>query len=193
MKELNEALNDLDITLSISKEPYIKELTNDKVINLTGQSGSGKTTFSNQYKNDDNYLIVDTDDIFSEERFQSTTGINKEIGTFLRNKYKTLPNLDDDFDLVYNEILDYCKKYNKTVIIDSAQFHSVKDINILKGKIIILRTCIDECYRRCVERFLKLNPNCNEEKLEEYKKHKLNLYTWYKWSNDFIRKIDAKI
>ena len=36
-------LEEIEISLSVDKEPYIKELSNDKIINLTGQSGSGKT------------------------------------------------------------------------------------------------------------------------------------------------------
>ena len=34
------------ITLDKDKEPYIKVLSNDKIINLTGQSGSGKSTYA---------------------------------------------------------------------------------------------------------------------------------------------------
>lgn len=34
--------NELLIELDIDKEPYIKKITDDKIINLTGESGSGK-------------------------------------------------------------------------------------------------------------------------------------------------------
>ena len=33
---------------SIDKEPYIKELTNDNVINVTGETGSGKSFYSSK-------------------------------------------------------------------------------------------------------------------------------------------------
>ena len=36
------AMNNLFIELNVDKEPYIKKLTVDNVINLTGESGSGK-------------------------------------------------------------------------------------------------------------------------------------------------------
>ena len=48
------------ITLDIDKEPYIKVLSNDRVINLTGQSGSGKSTYAKENFNSDEYLIIDT-------------------------------------------------------------------------------------------------------------------------------------
>ena len=97
------------ITLDIDKEPYIKVLSNDKVINLTGQSGSGKSTYAKENFNNDEYLIIDTDDIFSIKRFLLSKGINKELGNYFREKYDVLPNLSDDFDLIYLDILDYCK------------------------------------------------------------------------------------
>ncbi len=39
-----------------NKEPYIKNLTNDKVINITGKSSSGKSSFSDKYIKDGNYF-----------------------------------------------------------------------------------------------------------------------------------------
>lgn len=78
------SINDILIDLSIDKEPYVKELTKDKIINLTGQSGSGKSYYSKHAFNSDKFLVVDTDDIFSEKRFNRATGINREIGEMFR-------------------------------------------------------------------------------------------------------------
>ena len=39
----------IDISLTIDKDHYIKKLTDDKVINLTGQSGSGKSTYAKEH------------------------------------------------------------------------------------------------------------------------------------------------
>ena len=52
---------------------------------------------------------------------------------------------------------------NKTIVIDCAQFHCIKNINLLKGKMIIIRTDIDTCYKRCIERFNKKFPNATKE------------------------------
>ena len=66
---LKEIQSPIYISLYVDKDPYIKELTNDKIINLTGQSGSGKSTYANEHFNSDEYLIVDTDEILSDSRY----------------------------------------------------------------------------------------------------------------------------
>ena len=71
-KELKQNQNTLYIDLYIDNEPYIKDLTNDRIINLTGESGSGKSYFSNKYIKDHNYIVIDTDIVFSAE---STTKV----------------------------------------------------------------------------------------------------------------------
>jgi len=187
---LKEIQSDLLISLYVSKEPFEKVLTNDNVINLTGQSGSGKSYYAKENFNTDQYLIIDTDDIFSEKRFEKALGINKELGQMFRNKYEILPNLSSDFDLIYEEIINYCKDIKKTLVIDCAQFHCVKDISGLKGKIIIIRTCIDTCYQRCIERYKKNNINVTEDEIKNFSLKKKAIFTWYKQTNEFIKKID---
>lgn len=56
---------------------------------------------------------------------------------------------------ICNEIIGYCKYIDKTIVIDCAQFHCYKDISILKGKIIIIRTDIDACYNRTISRWIE--------------------------------------
>ena len=186
---LEEIKSPVDINLFIDKDLYIKQITNDNIINLTGQSGSGKTTYANEHFKNDKYLIIDTDEIFSESRFKDSKGINKELGEYFRSKYKELLNIGDNFDLIYKEILSYCKKYDKTIVIDSALFHCIKDVSLLKGKIIIIRTCIDNCYNRTIERYKKNNRDYSKDGLEIYKEKKKSIYKWYKYTNDFIEKI----
>ena len=62
--------------------------------------------------------------------------------------------------------------------------------NDLKGKIIIIRTCIDTCYNRTISRFKENNPNYTDEELEKYMERKKAIFKWYKFSNEFIEKID---
>lgn len=198
VKEVNELLNEIKsnllISLNVDKEPYIKQLTNDNIINLTGQSGSGKSYYAKNNFSSNEYIIIDTDEIFSDKRFAEATGLNKELGNYFRDKYSILPNLSDDFDLIYNEIINYCKNIDKTIVIDCAQFHCIKDLNLLKGKIIIIRTCIDTCYNRTINRWIenhkKRNLNYTDQELNAFKERKKNLYTWYKGSNEFLEKID---
>ena len=187
---LEEIKSPIKINLFIDKEPYIKQISKDNIINLTGQSGSGKSTYAKEFFNSDKYLVVDTDEIFSDNRFKDSKGINKELDEYFRNKYSKLPNCGDDFDLIYNEIIDYCSKYNKTIVIDCAQFHCIKDIKRLKGKLIVIRTCIDNCYNRTIKRYKSNNKDYNEEELEKFKEKKKAIYKWYKYSNEFIKKVD---
>ena len=186
---LEEIKSPVDINLYIDKEPLVKKITEDKIINLSGQSGSGKSTYAKEHYSSDEYLIVDTDDIFSENRFSTSVGINKELGEYFRSKYPQLPNCGDDFDLIYNEILDYCKKYDKTIVIDSAQFHCIKDISLLKGTLIVLRTSINTCYERTIERYKANKKDYSYEELEAYKEKKKALFKWYKHTNVFLEVI----
>jgi hypothetical protein len=77
------------------------------------------------------------------------------------------------------------------IVIDCAQFHCVKDINILKGKIIILRTDIETCYNRTISRWLNNHKDgYSKDEFEKYKERKKSIFKWYKYTNDFLRKID---
>lgn len=64
---LNEIKSELLISINTDKEPYIKNITSDKVINITGESGSGKSYYTDKYHNDNNYIVIDTDLIFSKQ------------------------------------------------------------------------------------------------------------------------------
>lgn len=55
------------ISRFVDKEPFIKQLTSDKIINITGESGSGKSYFSDKYINDENYIVIDTDIVFNDK------------------------------------------------------------------------------------------------------------------------------
>ena len=54
------------IGITTDKQPLIKKLTEDNIINLTGESGSGKSTFAQNYNKD--FIIVDTDVIFGNQQ-----------------------------------------------------------------------------------------------------------------------------
>lgn len=61
-----------------------------------------------------------------------------------------------------------------------------KELKLLKGKVIIIRTSIKECYKRVINRWKELNKNYTEEELEKYKNKKIGMFEWYKSLNDFI-------
>ena len=191
--QINEANSDLLISRFVNKGPYIKDITQDKIINITGESGSGKSTYTKKYLNNEKYIVIDTDEIIKD-----TPTNNKDCLAFrkyLKEKYTdNIPNIFSEFSIIYSDILNYYKNTDKTLIIDSAQFRNLKtdeEIKLLKGKIIVLRTSIEECYKRVINRWKEINKNYNEEELTKYKNKKLGMFEWYKSLNNFLIKIDS--
>ncbi len=191
--QINEANSDLLISRFVNKDPYIKDITQDKIINITGESGSGKSTYTKKYLNNEKYIVIDTDEIIKD-----TPTNNKDclaFRKFLKKKYNgNIPDICNEFSTIYNDILNYYKNQGKTLVIDSAQFRNLKtddEIKLLKGKIIVLRTSIEECYKRVINRWKEINKNYNEEKLTKYKNKKLGMFEWYKSLNNFLIKIDS--
>ena len=179
-------MDDLLIEYDVDKEPYIKILSNDKIINLTGESGSGKSTYSNKYKDDNNYIIIDTDILFSEK---STD--NKYI-LDLRDIFSYTDNmiLINNFDEFYIKVLDYFKDIDKTIIIDSAQYRNIKDYSILKGEVIVIRTSPVTCFERVKQRWINNHPNYDEGEYNKYVDRKKALLGWYESINNFILNVE---
>jgi dephospho-CoA kinase len=179
-------MDNLLIEYDVDKEPYIKTITDDKIINLTGESGSGKSTYSDKYKDDNNYIIIDTDILFSEK---STD--NKFI-LDLRNIFSYTDNLIliNNFDEFYIKVLDYFKDIDKTIIIDSAQYRNIKDYSILKGEVIVIRTSPVTCFERVKQRWINNHPNYDEDEYNKYVDRKKALLGWYESINNFILNVE---
>lgn len=186
IKYLNEIKSDLLISRFINKEPYIKDLTNDKVINITGESGSGKSYFTNKYINDGNYIVIDTDLIFNNNSSDKKEII--ELKKIFNDKPKDY--IFTNFDDFYLQVLDFFKDCNKIVVIDSAQFRNIKDYSILKGQIIIMRTSVENCYNRVLKRWKKEKKNYTDEEYNKYADRKKGMFNWYNSLNDFVVEID---
>ena len=177
----------LYITEDIDKDPYIKHISDDPIMNITGESGSGKSYACEKYKLDDNYIVIDTDQVFGNEEKDEN---NKEFYDFLIKKYDKLPDLIESFDQIYLDILEYAKTKNKVIIIDSAQYRNIKDVSILKGDMIVLRTCINTCFDRCIKRYEEQHKNASFEELSSYTARKKGMYAWYKAINELLDKLD---
>lgn len=185
-KLLNEIKSSLLISRFVDKEPYIKKITDDKVINLTGESGSGKSYYSDKYANDENYIIIDTDIVFSDKPSDNKESV--ELRKIFNDKPKDY--LFTNFDEFYLSVLDYYKDIDKTIVIDSAQYRNIKDCSILKGEIIVMRTSIETCYERVLNRWKSINKNYNNEDYEKYAEKKTAMFKWYDNLNNFLEKID---
>ncbi len=186
MKYLNEIKSNLLISRFIDKDPYIKDITSDRIINLTGESGSGKSYYSNKYRNDDRYIVIDTDVVFSNKSSLDEESLKvREIF-----KDKTSSDLINDFDNCYEKILDYFEDRDKIIVIDSAQYRNMKDYSLLKGKVIVMRTSVEKCYERCLDRWKVMMGNYQVEDYQKYANKKLGMFNWYYSLNEFLKRVD---
>lgn len=176
---------DILIDLKINKDPYIKNITDDKVINITGESGSGKSYFCDKYIKDDNYIVIDTDIVFSNKESNNKKSV--ELRSIFSDKPKDY--LFTNFDDFYLKVLDYFKDSDKTLVIDSAQYRNIHDYSILKGQIIIMRTSVETCYQRALDRWKNKNVY-NEEEFNKFAEKKKGMFEWYKGLNKFLEEVD---
>ena len=98
------------INMFKDKSDYEKVLTNDNVINIIGSKGSGKTTSSLKYINDDNYIVINCDRLLELPR--SNAEEDKElplIRDMLKDKYGEIKE-GKEFVSCYNDIVDYIKR-----------------------------------------------------------------------------------
>ena len=171
----------LYITEDIDKDPYIKHLNDYSVLNIIGVSGSGKRTATEKYRNDSNYIVIDINDLYQYEILKK----------YFMNHYGKIPNCFDEFDILYRGILDCYRDNQKYIIIMSEYFFNIQDISILKGDILILRTCINTCYYRSVQQYQKDHPKVTLEELFEYQNSVKKIYDQYHFLNHFLDRIDC--
>ena len=181
------------IDLFIDKEPLIINISNDNIINITGESGSGKSTYVKNNFNNDSYQIVETDLLFNDNYLSDPllNEIRKEI--FKKYSDEHFPggyNLQINFNH-FNEVLNIILKHkpNKALVIDSGQFRHIKNYNLLKGKMIIMRTSIWECFNRACKRFLVKHPNATEDEILAHKIKKYTAFELHKKFNTLIIKL----
>lgn len=182
---LYEIKSDLLISRFVDKETFIKQLTSDNVINITGESGSGKSYFSDKYIKDDNCIVIDTDIVFSDSPSNNKESV--ELRAIFSDKPKDY--LFTEFDNFYLKTLDYFKDSDKTIVIDSAQYRNIKDYSVLKGQLIVMRTCVETCYERTLNRWKSKN-EFNEEEFNKFAEKKKGMFSWYKSLNRFLEEID---
>ena len=80
------------------------------------------------------------------------------------------------------------KNINKTVVIDSGQFRHLLRYDLLKGKMIIMRTSIKESLRRAFNRFIEKKPDATKEEIDAHHLKKSVAYESHKKLNNVIIK-----
>ena len=137
-----------------SQEDYVINITDDNVTNIIGTKGSGKTTNTKKYIEDDDYIVINCDRLFDLPSFEIEDKELSNIKEMLKEKYGSIS--EDNFKELYNSIIEYILKKKKNAIIEG---NVIQDLPIesLKGKVIVKRTAIFKSYMRAVKRDFK-NP-----------------------------------
>ena len=136
----------------IDRKDFVKNVNSDNVINIIGTKGSGKTTNTLKYIDNDEFIVVNCDklldmpidDIF-EDKFLS------DIIKLLKDKYGNIPE-GNEFLKCYNDIVDFCEKKNRKLLIEGNLLYDIDPITNLKGTVIVKRTGVLKCFFRTIKR-----------------------------------------
>ena len=136
----------------IDRKDFVKNVNSDNVINIIGTKGSGKTTNTLKYIDNDEFIVVNCDklldmpidDIF-EDKFLS------DIIKLLKDKYGNIPE-GNEFLKCYNDIVDFCEKKNRKLLIEGNLLYDIDPITNIKGTVIVKRTGVLKCFFRTIKR-----------------------------------------
>ena len=142
------------IYLFKDREDYIKKISDDEIINVTGSVGSGKSTYGRKYRDNDEYIVIGYDSIFSDKDPYTMNTEILELREILLNKYKGFKL--DEVDC-YDDIVMFIKKKKKKGIIEGGHIVKINDISKIKGTVVVKRTARFKCYYRSAYRDFK-NP-----------------------------------
>lgn len=182
------------------QDDYIKKLTDDEIINIIGSKGSGKTTASQKYIDDDDYIVVNCDRLFELPCKEKEDKELSNIRDILKEKYGIL-NMDGDFTNCYNDIINYILSKNKKGLIEGNVIQSIEPKK-LKGTIIVKRTSTHKCYKRAVKRDYQNEYFMNLEKekhkyfykitrLYKIKKRRRKIFKQVKEIEEIIDKLES--
>ena len=90
------------ICLFKDRPDYIKKISDDEIINVTGSVGSGKSTYGRKYRDNPDYIVIGLDSILSDKDPDTMNDEILELREILLKKYK---NLKLDEMNYYNEIV----------------------------------------------------------------------------------------
>ncbi len=144
------------IKLWIDKKDIEIKCTEDKIINITGMIGAGKSTEANKYRNNNNYIVISLDCLY---RGQDKGNLNEETKIINKILQKKLPNKDKEeyFKEYYYEIIKYINSVNKPVIwvLEGQHIYRYLSLKDIKGIVIVKRTCLINCWIRSIMRHIK--------------------------------------
>ncbi len=133
------------IFLFKDKKDYIKKITDDEIINVTGSVGSGKSTFGRKYKDNSDYVVIGLDSLYDDNDPNTLNDDIKELRKILIKKYK---KLEKEEMLYYNDMIEFILSKNKKGIIEGGHLMHLEKISDFKGTVIVKRTARIKCYLR---------------------------------------------
>ncbi len=181
-----------------SKDPLIFDISDDRFIFVTGVSGGGKSTYARDNFSSSEYELIETDKLFNDSievsEFQQI--LRKRIyEAFPDEHYEGSRNLWINirhFNEVLQIIMDNRHLTDKTIVLDSGQIRHLNNLNLLRGKVIIVRTSVNESIKRACKRFSDRYPNATEEEIFAHKTRKYTEYELYKKFNTLIIRLFVK-
>lgn len=173
-------------------------ITNDNIINITGMIGSGKSTMANKYRNNEEYIVISLDCLYKGQDKENSNIHVEIINQFIKEKFPEKNNFEY-FNEYYNIILEYIKQQEKIGVIEGQQIYRYIDINNIKGKIIVKRTSIFNCWYRSIRRHITKKYKLYKNGEISLKKYIKNSWYWikrrtfqirhYKKMNTFLYKL----
>jgi len=142
------------IYLFKDRNDYVKRISDDNIINITGSVGSGKSTYGKKYRNNSDYIVIGLDSIKSDMDPDTINEYILELRKILLNKYNDLTLDEINY---YDDIVKFIKEKNKKGIIEGGNIIHISNISKLKGLVIVKRTARFKCYYRSSYRDFK-NP-----------------------------------
>jgi hypothetical protein len=181
-------------------EDYVINMTDENIINIIGTKGSGKTTTSLKYIDDDNYLIVNCDKLFDMPENIKVSDEFLELKNYIINKFGDLSKVED-FSPVYNSIINYIIDKGKVPIIEGNIIQDLP-IDTIRGKIIVKRTAVFKSFYRAVKRdykndyFMKLEKESHKylykfTRLKKITKRRLKIFNQANNINEYIKSYES--
>lgn len=157
------------------------QCTQEKIINITGMIGSGKSTKANSYRNDEHYLVISLDCLYRGQDKENMNEETRKINEILKQKF---PNQDNEqyFKQYYEEIIRYINTSQRDVtwVLEGQQIYRYLNWSDMKGKLIIKRTGLLKCWKRSIVRHIKKKRLLLKQHQITKKQYYQNTWYWIK-------------
>ena len=123
----------LSIDALEDRNPIYCVIDDYPVLNITGEGGSGKTTYTQQYKDNPEFIVVDYDVVLLGT--DSETDIEFYLRKKIEDKYgksifesKEITELRKKFTIIYEEIINLLQNSGKKIVLDGTQLRFIDDV-----------------------------------------------------------------